>query len=63
MKAKQITYEKVKSCNFNNEKIGIILEVEENEKAEDVFEKAKLFVNKSFGEVVMVPVREEDIPF
>lgn len=63
MKAKQITYEKVKSCNFNNEKIGIILEVEENEKAKDVFEKAKLFVNQQFGEVVMVPAREEDIPF
>jgi len=63
MKVKQITYEKVKSCNFNNEKIGIVLEVEPNEKAEDVFKKAKMFVDKQFGEVVMVPLREEDIPF
>jgi len=50
MKAKQITYEKVKSCNFNNEKIGIVLEVEEFEKAEDVMKEAKRFVNKQFGE-------------
>ena len=63
MKAKQITYEKVKSYNFNNEKIGIVLEVEEDEKAEDVLNKAKMFVNKQLGEVVMVPIREEDIPF
>jgi len=50
MKAKQIIYEKVKSCNFNNEKIGIVLEVEEFEKAEDVMKEAKRFVNKQFGE-------------
>ena len=57
MKAKQITYEKVKSCNFNNEKIGIVLEVEDGDRAEDVLEKAKLFVQKQFGE------KNEDIPF
>jgi len=63
MKAKQITYERVKSCNFNNEKIGIVLEVEENEKAEDVLEKAKVFVKKQFGETVMVEVKDRDLPF
>ena len=61
MKAKQVTYEKVKSANFNNEKIGIVMEVEDGEKAEDVLEKAKLFVKKQFGE--MVEISEKDIPF
>ena len=63
MKAKQITYEKVKSCNFNNEKIGIVLEVEDGEKAEDVFKKAKMFVQKQFGENVMVEVKDTDFDF
>jgi len=63
MKAKQIIYERVKSCNFNNEKIGIVLEVEENERAEDVLEKAQIFVKKHFGELVMVEVKDKDIPF
>ena len=62
MIAKQITYERVKSCNFNNEKIGIILEVEEGEKAERVLEKAKIFVNKQLGEITMIPANN-DIPF
>jgi len=63
MRAKEITYERVKSCNFNNEKIGIVLEVENNERAEDVLEKAKVFVQKQFGERVMVEVKDDDIPF
>jgi len=63
MIAKQIIYERVKSCNFNNEKIGIVLDVEDGEKAEDVLEKAKIFVKKQFGEIVMVEVRDKDIPF
>ena len=50
MKAKQITYEKVKSCNFNNEKIGIVIELEDFEKAEDVLKMAKEFVQKQFEE-------------
>jgi hypothetical protein len=63
MKAKQITYGKVKSCNFNNEKIEIVLEVEEGEKAKNVLEKAKQFVNMKFGEIVTQEVTDEDIPF
>ena len=63
MKAKQVTYERVKSCNFNNEKIGIVLEVEDGEKAEDVFKKAKMFVQKQFGENVMVEVKDTDFDF
>jgi len=50
MIAKQITYERVKSCNFNNEKIGIVLEIETGETATDVLAKAKEFVKKQFGE-------------
>jgi len=63
MKAKQITYERVKSCNFNNEKIGIVLEVEDGERAEDVMGKAKIFVKKQFGETVMQEVKDKDLPF
>jgi len=63
MKAKQIIYERVKSYNFNNEKIGVVLDVEDNEKAKDVLEKAKIFVKKQFGETVMVEVKDKDLPF
>jgi len=63
LKAKQITYERVKSCNFNNEKIGIILEVEEGERAIEVLEQAKIFVKKEFDERVTKEITEEDIPF
>jgi len=63
MKAKQITYERVKSCNFNNEKIGIVLDIEDGEKAGEVLEKAKIFVKKQFGEVVMIEAKDDDIPF
>lgn len=63
MKAKQIIYERVKSYNFDNEKIGIVLEVEDEERAEDVLEKAKIFVQKQFGEKVMTEVKDKDIPF
>ena len=63
MRTKTITYERVKSCNFNNEKIGIVLEVEDDEKAEDVLEKAKQFVQKQFGEKVMTEVKDKDFSF
>ena len=63
MIAKQIIYERVKSCNFNNEKIGIVLDIEDGEKAIDVLEKAKIFVKKQFNETVMVEVKDTDIPF
>jgi hypothetical protein len=63
MKAKEIIYERVKSFNFNNEKIGIVIEIEEGERAEDVMEKAKIFVQKQFGEKIMTEVRDKDIPF
>ena len=56
MIAKQIIYERVKSCNFNNEKVGIVLDIEDGE-------KAKIFVKKQFNETVMIEVKDTDIPF
>ena len=50
MKAKEIIYERVKSENFCNEKIGIVMQVDENESPEDVMKIAKEFVAKQFGE-------------
>lgn len=58
MKAKEITYEKTVSKNFNNTKIGIVVEIQEGEKAEQVFKKAKKFVDEKFEDVV-----DEGIPF
>lgn len=47
MKAKRIIYSRlISKGNFENAKIEIELEVEENEKASDAFEKAKKFVEK-----------------
>jgi hypothetical protein len=46
MKAKEIYYKKLFSLgNFQNEEIGIKIEIEEGEKASDVLIKAKEFVN------------------
>lgn len=47
MKAKQITYSRlISKGNYENEKIEICVEVEEGEKAADVLNAAKDFVNK-----------------
>jgi len=47
MKAKLITYSRlISKGNFENAKIEIQVEVEDNEIALDVFNKAKTFVNK-----------------
>ena len=47
MKAKQITYSRlISKGNYENEKIEICLEVEEGEKAADVYNAAKAFVEK-----------------
>ena len=47
MKAKIITYSRlISKGNFENAKIEIQLEVEEGEKASDVFEAAKRWVEK-----------------
>ena len=47
MKAKLITYSRlISKGNFENVKIEIQLEVEEGEKASEVFEAAKQFVEK-----------------
>lgn len=47
MKAKKIIYEKLFNLgNYQHEKIGIEIEIEEGEKAKDVLEKAKQFVNQ-----------------
>lgn len=48
MKAKEIIYERVKSENFCNEKIGIVMQIDEDENAEDVMKIAKEFVAKEF---------------
>jgi len=46
MKAKKIYYKKLFNLgNFQNEEVGIELEIEEGERASDVIEKAKQFVN------------------
>lgn len=47
MKAKTVTYSRLISIgNYENAKIEIQLEVEEGEKANDVFNRAKEFVEK-----------------
>lgn len=47
MKAKSITYSRlVSKGNFENAKIELQLEVEEGEKAQDVFNAAKTFVDR-----------------
>lgn len=47
MKAKQITYSRlISKGNYENEKIEICLEVEEGEKASDVYNAAKEFVER-----------------
>jgi len=50
MKTKQITYERVKSYNYDNTKVGVVIEIEEDEIPEFVMEKAKEFVAKQLGE-------------
>jgi len=46
MKAKKIIYERLFNLgNYQHEKIGIEIEIEEGEKAKDVLERAKQFVN------------------
>jgi len=52
MKAKQITYERLKSENFNNQTIGIVLDVEDYESAEEALQRAKDWVAKQLGEEV-----------
>lgn len=48
MKATKIYYKKLINLgNYQNEEIGIELEIEEGEKAIDVLEKAILFVEKN----------------
>jgi len=46
MKATKIYYKKLFNLgNFQNEEVGIEIEIEEGEKAADVLKKAKQFVN------------------
>lgn len=46
MKATKIYYKKLFNLgNYQHEEIGIELEIEPGEKAEDVFNKAKLFID------------------
>ena len=51
MKAKVIRYERLKNTgNFSHQKLGIEIEVEPGEKAADVLEKAREFVDRGLGE-------------
>lgn len=48
MKAHKVIYEKLFNLgNYTHEKIGIEVEIESGEKAEDVLKKAKMFVIKN----------------
>lgn len=50
MKAKKISYSRlISKGNYENAKIEIELEVEDGEKASDVFEAAKTFVENRIG--------------
>ena len=50
MKAKKVIYSRlISKGNYENAKIEIELEVEEGEKASDVFEAAKAFVENRIG--------------
>lgn len=50
MRALTVTFEKlVTGGNYNNTKIGVTLEVSEGEKAQDVLNLAKQFVESQFG--------------
>ena len=50
MRALTVTFEKlVTGGNYNNTKIGVTLEVSEGEKAQDVLNLAKQFVENQFG--------------
>lgn len=50
MKAKKIYYKKLFALgNFENEEIGVELEIEEGEKAGEVLKSAKEFIELHFG--------------
>jgi len=52
MKAKSITVERTKSLpGFHNKKVGITIELEDGDVAEDAVKKAKIFVASELGEV------------
>jgi len=51
MKAEKIYFERTKSLpGYNNTKVGIQIQVEDGEKAIDVFKKAELFVAHALNE-------------
>ena len=52
MKAKQIIYSRLKSEDYNNQTIGIVLDVEDYESAEEALQRAKDWVAKQLGEEV-----------
>ena len=53
MNIKEIVYGRVKSCNFNNEKVEIVVEVKEDENVEKLIRDAKNFVAKQLGDEVI----------
>ena len=51
MKAERIYFERTKSLpGYNNVKVGIQIQIEENEKASDVLRKAETFVANALEE-------------
>jgi len=76
MRASSVEYSRVKTLpGFCNEKVGIALELEDGEKAEEALAKARAFVGKALGEtpgplalkkaqeVVQLGLDAEEIPF
>lgn len=62
MKATKIYYKELRtSGNYNNKEVGIELEVSDGEKAEEVFRKAKLFVQACLASTNISPVMLEEM--
>lgn len=59
MKAKTISYEElVNTGNFSHRKIAVTLELEDGDRAEDVFNKARLFVKKAHKDSLSFTIPE-----
>ena len=59
MKAKYVSYEElVNTGNFSHRKIAITLELEEGDKADAVFDKARLFVKKAHRDSLSYTIPE-----
>lgn len=65
MKARTITYERLKSLpGYNHEKIGITVELDDGDRAEDAVKFARNFVHLKLGITQsMIADCEAEIPF